>query len=226
MARSARLLELIQILRRQRRPVTALRLAEELGISVRSVYRDIATLNGQGVPVAGSAGVGYLLRPGFLLPPMTFTGDELEAVVLGLALSEEQGDMELARAAIDARAKIAAVLPAEARLALETTGLLVPPRQPPQGGEPHLATLRLAMREERRARLAYTDLKGQVSQRVVWPVAIGYFDQVRVLVAWCELRAGFRHFRTDRIGVVELLPGRYPRRRAMLLAEWQTADRN
>jgi len=221
MTRAARLLDLIQLLRRHRRPVTARRLADELRISTRSLYRDIATLQGQGVPVEGAAGLGYVLRPGFLLPPLTFTGDELEAVAIGLQWSAQQGDAVLAAGARDALAKIAAVLPEEARLALDTTGLVVPPRAAASRPEPHLATLRKAIRHERRAQLAYTDLREKSSTRVVWPVAIGFFDSARVLVAWCELRGDFRHFRVDRITAAQLLPTPPPRRRAALLSEWR-----
>jgi predicted DNA-binding transcriptional regulator YafY len=221
MTRAARLLDLMQVLRRHRRPVTAQTLAAELHISARTMYRDIATLQGQGVPIEGAAGLGYVLRPGFMLPPLTFTGDELEAVAIGLQWSAQQGDHVLAAAARDALAKIAAVLPAAARIALDTTGLLVPPRAAASAPDPHLGTLRRAIRDERRAQLTYTDLRGNVSTRTVWPVVIGFFDSARVLAAWCELRSDFRHFRIDRITEVQVLPAPLPRRRAALLDEWR-----
>jgi len=221
MSRTARLLELMQLLRRHRRPVTAATLAEKLRISVRSVYRDVATLQQQGVPIDGEAGLGYLLRPGYVLPPLTFTQDELEALVLGLRWSGVQDDAPLAAAAHDALAKIAAVLPGEARIAMQTSGLLVPGRRPGTPPDDRLTLVRRAIRDERKLRLDYVDLKGHPSTRTVWPIALGFFEKVRMLVAWCELRGGFRHFRADLIGAAAPLPEPLPRRRAVLLAEWR-----
>lgn len=223
MSRAGRLLELLQSLRRHRRPVTAAALAAELGVSERTVYRDIATLVGRGVPVEGEAGLGYVLRPGFLLPPLMFGEEELEALVLGLRWVAGQGEaVALARAAQDALAKIAAVLPEAAREALPHVGLLVPPAGP--AGAVGLALLRQAIRAERPLRLHYADAADRRSERVVWPLALAFFDQVRVLVAWCELRHGFRHFRCDRMLGAEPLEGRYPRRRRLLLAEWRASE--
>lgn len=213
----------MQLLRRHRRPVTAAALAEKLGISPRSVYRDIATLQGQGVPIDGEAGLGYVLRPGYVLPPLTFTHDELEALVLGLRWSGVQEDAPLAEAAHDALAKIGAVLPAEARIAMQTSGLLVPGRREGISSDGRLTLVRPAIRDERKLRLDYTDLKGRSSERIVWPIALGFFEKVRMLVAWCELREGFRHFRADLIRAATPLPEALPRRRAMLLAEWRKA---
>jgi predicted DNA-binding transcriptional regulator YafY len=224
MSRSARLLELMQLLRRHRRPVTAATLATQLGISVRSVYRDVATLQGQGVPIDGEAGLGYLLRPGYVLPPLTFTQDELEALVLGLRWSAKQGDGPLTSAAVDALAKISSVLPAGARVAMENSGLLVPARASDGAGDAHLPVIRRAIRDERKLRIAYTDLKGQASERTVWPLALGFFEHVRMLVAWCELRSGFRHFRTDLIGTATALTDPLPRPRTEVLAQWRAAN--
>lgn len=220
MSRSARLLDLMQALRRRRRPVTAARLAEELGVSPRTLYRDIATLVAQGAPIAGEAGLGYVLRPGFFLPPLMFGEEEADALMLGLQLVAARGDDALARAAEDASAKIAAVLPPEIGAATETNGLLVPD----SARTPHLDAIRRAMRAEQRLRLRYTDAKGAATARVVWPVAIGFFETMAVLAAWCELRADFRHFRLDRIAAAEALGERYPRRRRVLLAEWRAQE--
>jgi len=128
MSRSARLLELIQALRRRRRPVAAAMLAGELGVSLSTVYRDVATLVARGAPIEGEAGLGYVLKPGFFLPPLMFGEDEADALILGLRLVAERGDPELARAADDALAKIAAVLPPEMEEAAETSGLLAGPK--------------------------------------------------------------------------------------------------
>jgi predicted DNA-binding transcriptional regulator YafY len=219
MSRAARLLALMQALRRRRRPVTATALAGELGVSARTLYRDIATLVAEGAPIAGEAGIGYVLRPGFFMPPLMFGTDEQDAVMLGLALVAERGDETLAAAARDALAKIASVLPDGA--ADEESGLLAGPRD---AGAPHLATLRRAIRAERKLHLHYVDKEGAGSARVVWPVAIGFFEAAEVLVAWCELRADFRHFRLDRIADAELAEERYPRRRRILLADWRARE--
>ena len=221
MSRSARLLELIQALRRRRRPVAAAMLAGELGVSLRTVYRDVATLVAQGAPIEGEAGLGYVLKPGFFLPPLMFGEDEADALILGLRLVAERGDPELARAADDALAKIAAVLPPEMEEAAETSGLLAGPSA---AAAPHLAILRGAMRAEEKLRLRYTDKKGAETERTVWPVALGFFGEAEVLAAWCETRRDFRHFRLDRIAAAEASGQRYPKRRRVLLAEWRMQE--
>lgn len=221
LSRSARLLDLLQALRRRRRPVTAATLAGELGVSPRTLYRDVATLVAQGAPIEGEAGIGYVLRRGFFLPPLGFTADEVDALILGLRLVARRGDEALEAAARDALAKIEAVLPPEAAEAAEASGLLAGPGTP----TPHLATIRRALAAEARLRLRYTDKAGAATERTVWPVAIGFFEAAEVLVAWCETRADFRHFRLDRIASAEPAGGRAPRRRRVLLADWRAAQR-
>jgi len=218
MSRSARLLALMQTLRRRRRAATAEELAGELGISTRTLYRDIATLVGEGAPIEGAAGLGYVLRPGFFLPPLMLGEEEVDALLLGLKLVGQRGDAALCRAAEDALAKIIAVLPPERENATDS-GLMVPSEQP--DGTAHMAVLRQAIRREQRLHLRYTDLKGQESTRIVWPVAIGFFAAVEVMIAWCETREDFRHFRLDRIAMAAPSEGRYLRRRRVLLAEWR-----
>ena len=217
MSRSARLLDLVQTLRRHRRPVTAAHLADELGTSLRTIYRDIDTLRGQGAPIEGEAGVGYVLKPGFVLPPLMFGVTEVDALILGLRLVGQRGDPDLARAAEDALAKIVAVLPREMEDLVETSGLLAGPAN--REAKVFLSDLREAIRSESKVRLCYTDRRGVVSERVVWPVALGFFEAAAVLAAWCEARGAFRHFRLDRIGAAEALGQRYPTRRRVLLAE-------
>jgi predicted DNA-binding transcriptional regulator YafY len=213
-------LALLQALRRRRRAVSAAVLAQELGVSVRTIYRDVATLAERGAAVEGAAGVGYRLRPGFFLPPITLDEDELDALVLGLRWVSRRSDAALARGAEDALAKILAVLPAASEDPLAASGLIVG-----GGAEPaHLAALRRAMRQERKLHLAYADAAGVATERTVWPVAIGFLHAGEVLAAWCELRQGFRHFRLDRIVRAEVSPDRYPRRRPVLLADWRLAD--
>jgi len=221
MSRSARLLDLIQLLRRHRRPVSGRTLAGEMGISIRTLYRDIATLQGQGAPIEGEAGLGYVLRPGFMLPPLMFTDEEIEAIVLGSRWVAKQPDSRLSAAATDALAKIAAVLPDDLREELDASTLLVGPAAGAVEGI-DLSLVRQAIRNERKLGFLYRDAGGAASERMVWPFALGFFDKVRVVVAWCEARQDFRHFRADRISGLNATDIRYPRRRQALLREWRT----
>ncbi|MCW3479508.1 YafY family transcriptional regulator [Neisseriaceae bacterium JH1-16] len=224
MSRAERLLDLIQLLRQYRYPVSGAVLAEALGVSLRTIYRDIATLQAQGARIDGEPGLGYLLRPGFLLPPLMFSDEELEALVLGSRWVADRADDALGAAAHSALAKIAAVLPDDLRHDLDTNALLIGPGAPLPAAEADLAVLRQAIRRERKLVLDYRDQHGTTSQRIVWPVALAFFDRVRVLVAWCELREGFRHFRTDRIAALNPSDQRYPRRRQALLRDWRESQ--
>ncbi len=224
MSRAERLLDLMQILRRHRQPVSGNALATELGVSLRTLYRDIATLQGQGAGIEGEPGVGYILRPGFLLPPLMFTEEEVEALALGSRWVVDRGDSRLAGAARNALAKIAAVLPPDRREGMDASTLLVGPGEPIAAGDAELAAIRHAIRSEHKLELLYRDGRGSDSRRVVWPFALGFFDRVRVVVAWCELRQSFRHFRTDRIVALTATDTRYPRRRHAMLKEWRAAE--
>lgn len=225
MSRSRRLLELVQTLRRHRHPVTAAHLAETLGVSVRTLYRDIDTLRAEGAPIEGEAGLGYVLRPGFLLPPLMFSEDEIESLALGLRWVIDRTDGAMALAARDALAKIAAVLPQDMRAVAAGSGLILPPVAQPSMAEARLPDLRRAIRSERRVRIRYADGNGAESARVIWPFALAFFEQVRVVVAWCELRQGYRHFRADRIAALEVFEDRYPHRRHALMKDWQQAEK-
>ena len=225
MSRADRLLRLVQVLRRYRQPVSAQALADELEVSVRSVYRDVQTLRGEGATIEGEPGVGYVLRPGFLLPPLMFTDEELEALVLGLRFTVELADADLGRAATDVVAKLRAVLPKDLRTVVDEMALLAgpTPERPPEHIE--LAVVRRAIREQHKARLTYVDERGARSERVVWPLGLGFFQRARVLVAWCETRADFRSFRSDRIEHWETLSARLPKSRAALLRQWRERER-
>ncbi|MDB5469755.1 MAG: Transcriptional regulator [Caulobacter sp.] len=222
LSRAQRLLDLIQALRRHRRAVAGAVLAEELGVSLRTLYRDIDTLKAQGAHIEGEAGVGYVLRSGFMLPPLMFSEEEIEALVLGSRWVSQRADGALAKAAQNVLAKIGAVLPEDLKAGIEASGLLIGPGKPIAAGGAELAALRQAIRSERRMRIAYADEAGSVTSRTVWPFVLAFYDRVRVVAAWCEMRQGYRHFRTDRITVLEVTPQRYPRRRAALLKEWRT----
>ncbi|WP_371348065.1 helix-turn-helix transcriptional regulator [Ancylobacter sp. IITR112] len=221
MSRSERLFDLLQVLRRHRRPVSGRVLADEIGVSLRTLYRDIAALQAQGATIEGEAGIGYVLRPGFLLPPMMFPAEEIEALVLGSRWVAERGDRRLAEAALSALARIGAVLPAELRAEMDAAALFVAPGAPIPVDTIDAAVLRKAIRTERKLALAYQDAGGAASERVIWPFALAFFDQVRLLIGWCELRGDFRSFRTDRIARAELMEARYPSRRAELIRQWK-----
>ncbi len=200
-------------------------MAAELGINLRTLYRDIGTLHEQGASIEGEPGLGYVLRPGFMLPHLIFSEDEIEALVLGSRWVADRGDARLGDAARSALTKIAAVLPNELRNSLDGSALLVVPGIDIKSGDTELQQIRQAIRTERMLEIQYCDLKGMDSfRRIWWPFALGYFDHVRILVAWCELRLGFRHFRTDRISSLEMLDQRYPRRRQVLLKEWREIE--
>jgi predicted DNA-binding transcriptional regulator YafY len=222
MSRAQRLLELVQVLRRYRRAVAGSILAQEVGISLRTLYRDIDTLRAQGAPIDGEAGVGYMLRPGFMLPPLMFSEEEIEALVLGSRWVSERADGPLGRAARNVLAKIGAVLPDDLKDSIDASGLLIGPGEPIAAGDAELATIRHAIRSERRMHIAYGDEQGSATERTVWPIALAFFDRTRVVVGWCELRENYRHFRTDRITALTVMPTRYPRRRVALMKEWRT----
>lgn len=224
MSRAERLLDLVQILRRHRNPVSGGTLARELNISLRTLYRDIATLQAQGARIDGEPGLGYVLRPGFMLPPLMFSEEEIEALVLGSRWVAKRGDTRLAAAARDALAKIAAVLPPDLRNELDASTLLVGPDTPVAAGDAELASIRQAIRAERKLDITYRDQADKESRRRIWPFAIGFFERARVVAAWCELRRGFRHFRTDRIATIAQTDIRYPRRRQVLVKEWRLAE--
>nr|WP_316655840.1 YafY family protein [uncultured Gellertiella sp.] len=221
MARARRLLDLLQLLRSHRYPVAGQVLADTLGVSLRTVYRDIATLQGEGADIEGEPGIGYVLRPGFMLPPLMFTREEIEALVLGSRWVARRTDDALAHAAGQALAKITAVLPEEMRDHLASTHLLIGPAPSPRAGKIDLAPIRAAIRQEKILHLGYRDEGGNLTERDIWPFALGFFEQVRVVIAWCVLRSSFRHFRTDRIEQLEVRAERYPRHRQSLLKAWR-----
>jgi predicted DNA-binding transcriptional regulator YafY len=225
MSRAERLLELMQVLRRHRHPVSGAVLARELDISLRTLYRDIASLQSQGAHIDGEPGMGYVLRPGFMLPPLMFSEDEIEALVLGSRWVADRADSELAAAARNVLAKVGAVLPPDLRHELDSSALLVGPGAAIAAGDAELPKIRRAIRGQRKVQIRYRDLKGEETERVIWPFAVGFFDRVRVVVAWCELRVGLRHFRTDRIVSLAVSKTAYPRARQALLKEWREQQR-
>ena len=225
MRRADRLFQIIQILRRTSNPVTAEALAAELGTSKRTVYRDIADLIGQRVPIQGEAGVGYVLRAGMDLPPLMLTPDEIEAAVLGAQWVARHSDATLARAAADLIAKIGAVVPEQLRPYVLEPATDTPPARNLAADGLDMARVRAQIHAGRKIALRYRDEQGRESERVVWPVTVGYLETVRHLIAWCELRQDFRSFRTDRVTAAGFLDERYPERPGALRAKWRRALR-
>jgi len=221
LSRAARLLDLLQVFRRYRHPVSGAVLAEELGVSLRTIYRDIDALKAQGAAIDGEAGVGFVLKPGFMLPPLMFSEDEIEALVLGSRWVAERADQPLGAAARNALAKIGAVLPPDLRAGLDESTLLVGPGAPLSAGESELPRIRDAIRRQRKLTIAYADVNGVSTERVIWPIALAFFDRTRVIVAWCELRNDFRHFRADRVVSLNIETTIYPQRRAALMKQWR-----
>jgi predicted DNA-binding transcriptional regulator YafY len=221
MRRADRLLRVIQLLRRHRRPVTGARMAEELEVSLRTLYRDIANLITDGVPIRGEAGVGYVLGEGYDLPPLMFKSDELEAIMLGLSWVARRGDLALQRAAQDVVAKVGTVLPEALRPFFYDAPLITPPSYNIAPERIDVGMVRAAIRGQHKLSIDYADEIGSSTQRVIWPIAISYFDVQRLIVAWCEMRQGFRHFRTDRISEMQRLEQKYREPRLKLLARWK-----
>lgn len=222
MDKTERLFALLDSLRRRRSPITAETLADEQQVSVRTIYRDVQTLIGLGAPIEGEAGLGYVLRPGFFMPPLMFTPVELEALVLGARWVQTLPDGELGAAARNALAKIATASNDDLRARIDDPGLW-----PVNLGQyeskprtPILERAREAMRTERAVHLEYEDLEARATSRVIWPVQIAYFEKKEVVVAWCCLRAAYRVFRTDRIKAFELTAQPYDRPRRELTDLW------
>ncbi len=221
MRRADRLFQIVQILRRLSRPVTADAIAQELEVSKRTVYRDIADLIGQRTPIRGEAGVGYVLEDGFDMPPLMLTQEEVEAAVLGAQMVVARGDPALRRAAQDLIAKIGAVIPEALRpLVLEpATRAASNWRTTPDNVD--MVQVRAAIRAGHKLILTYRDEQEAESQRTIWPFAVGYHETTRLIVGWCELRQDFRSFRTDRVAGAEFTDARYPERPATLRARWR-----
>lgn len=177
MSRSERLLALIQVLRRHRRPVSGADLAREMSVSVRTIYRDIQSLVAGGAPIDGEAGVGYVMRPGFTLPPLMFTEEEVEVIVLGSRMVAASTDARLADAARDALAKITAVLPDGRADDVAALGLLSAPRPPDTPDGVDLARLRQAIRAERKVWITYGDEVGNRTERRIWPISLTFYDR-------------------------------------------------
>ncbi|AKT42049.1 helix-turn-helix transcriptional regulator [Chondromyces crocatus] len=220
MDRILRLFGLMDSLRRHREPVTAQELAREHRVSARTVYRDIQLLQALGAPVGGEAGLGYVLRPGFFLPPLMFSVEELEAAVLGARWVEQLPDAELSAAATNVLSKLTAAVPKHLADRIGDTGLWAAVGNTSTAPAPILGVVRRAMREERGLSIRYQSRAGATSERIVLPVQLAYFETHQVFAAWCCLRSAFCHFRLDRLQHAELTEQRFHKRRVDLAAEW------
>ncbi len=221
MRRADRLFQIIQVLRRSTRPLTAEAIAAELETSKRTIYRDIADLMAQRVPIRGEAGIGYVLDGGFDMPPLMLTTDEIEAAVLGAQWVIGAGDPALARAAQDLIAKIAATVPDRLRPFVLEPAVGAPPAWDIKIDTIDIARLRAWCQSGHKVALRYRDERDQITERTVWPFLVGYRQTTRMLVAWCELRDDFRMFRADRVVEAAFLDERYAARPAVLRARWR-----
>ena len=224
MRRADRLFHIIQLIR-GRRLTTAAYLAQRLEVSERTIYRDVADLQTQGVPLEGEAGVGYRLGAGFDLPPMMFTQDEAKALVASVRLAQAWLDPALATGAQDALGKILSVLPVDARVAAEALAVYAPAGGLPQPAQVALQTLREAVQERRKVFLNYRDLSDKPSERTVRPLGCFYWGKVWTLAAWCEQRSDFRSFRVDRVTYVRRLDDRFRDEPGRTLADLARLDK-
>jgi predicted DNA-binding transcriptional regulator YafY len=219
MRRADRLFDIIQTLRTAKKPMTAAMLAEELEVTVRTIYRDVATLQARRVPIEGEAGVGYVLRRGFDLPPLMFTVEEIEAVTVGARLVQRLRDRELQAAARRVLDKVTVVLPEGLRSHLDRPFYVSRGEAAdPKGID--IAELRGAIRDQRKMRIAYVDEKHQRTRRTIWPLAMAYYVDVTLVGAWCELRKDLRNFRVERIENARMLMDQFQDPQGKLLAQW------
>ena len=223
MRRADRLFELIQLLRRTRRAVTAAQLAETLEVAPRTVYRDIAALMAMRVSIDGAAGVGYVMRPGYDLPPLMFDREEVEAIAVGLQLLGRTGDKGLLAAGRRAGAKIAGVLPERREDEFDDGRFVVSDSGAPAAAG--MDVLRAAVRNARRLALTYRDERRRTTERICLPLAVVYYVEATVLAAWCELREDFRHFRADRIVACHETGDSFAGQAPRLRRDWHAGDR-
>ncbi|MEO0543885.1 MAG: YafY family protein [Pseudomonadota bacterium] len=198
MRRADRLFQIVQYLRGGRL-VTAQQLAERLEVSERTIYRDIADLQSTGVPIDGEAGVGYIMREGFDLPPLMFSRDEIVAIVAGARMLKAVGGIEMAKAAEEALVKIEAVLPETERARLGKVAIRAPFRYIPEHVRRALDTIETATEERRVIRFGYEDANNQRTEREIQPLGLWFWTNAWTAVGWCRMREDFRMFRVDRM---------------------------
>jgi predicted DNA-binding transcriptional regulator YafY len=225
MRRSDRLFDIIQMLRTSAQPVTAAAMAVRLEVTPRTVYRDIATLQARRIPIDGEAGVGYVLRKGFDLPPLMFTVDEIEAIAVGARMVRRLRDPKLREAADSVFAKVTVVLPEALRAHLVSAPIYVSEGSAAAPGV-DMAELRAAIRDSRKVHIAYADESGRRSHRTIWPIAMAYYVDATLIGAWCELRADYRNFRVERIASSKVLDEHFSQDNGRLFAEWSALPKD
>lgn len=206
--RTIRLFSILDTLRSRRSAVPAAMLADLLGVTERTIYRDMATLKAMGAPIRGEGGVGYILERGYFLPPMQFDSDELDVILLGIRMVKARGDADMRETAERVLGKLGAVL-SEGERSLNRPLLAVGKAASAQGQDT-LTPLRDAIRNRRKVHLGYSDMQDRVSDRLTRPLGLTAFESVWVLTAWCEMRDGFRNFRLDRIKAYQITDTRFP----------------
>jgi predicted DNA-binding transcriptional regulator YafY len=220
MRRSDRLFDIIQRLRTAPQPTTAAMLAGELEVTVRTVYRDIATLQARRVPIEGAPGIGYVLRKSFDLPPLNFTIDEIEAIAVGARMVHRLKDPKLQEAAQSVLAKVTVAVPERLRPHIADAPIYVSPGMTAEAQGADLAEVRAAIRDSRKLYIAYADEQGRRTNRTIWPIAMAYYVDVTLVGAWCELRADYRNFRVERIASSRVLEEHFDQDNGRLFREW------
>ena len=198
-------------------------MARKLEVNQRTIYRDIVSLQGMSVPIYGEAGIGYVMRAGYDLPPLMLDVDEVEALVVALSLLGRTGDKGLKAAALSIRSKIASVLPSPAKSPIDQPSLHVSTWGVSEPDHVDVALLRRAIRDERRLSIVYRDDRACITERIIKPIAMIYYVEVINVVAWCELRQAFRQFRADRLRSCVLLDARFTGEGDGLRAAWMKA---
>ena len=202
MRRADRLFQLMLLLQ-EGHVRTAQYLAEKLEVSERTVYRDIGDLIGSGIPIDGEAGVGYLLRDEYRLPPLMFTGEELKALALGAQMVRTWSDEKMASTTATAIRKIESILPEKLKKETQLEAIQVPDFGVTKHLKENLERVRLATDENRKLLIGYRSLQDEETERVIWPMMLYFWGNKWTLGAWCELRENFRSFRVDLIGHIE-----------------------
>ena len=226
MRRSDRLFDIIQRLRTASKPVTAAMLAADFEVTPRTVYRDVATLQARRVPIEGEAGVGYVLRKGFDLPPLMFTIDEVEAIAVGARLVHRLKDPKLQEAARTVLSKVTEVVPERLRPHVADTPIYVSPGMAAEAQGADLAEIRAAIRDSRKLYIAYADEQGRRTNRTIWPIAMAYYVDATLVGAWCELRADYRNFRVERIQASKVLEEQFGQGNGRLFREWSALPKH
>jgi predicted DNA-binding transcriptional regulator YafY len=220
MRRSDRLFDIIQQLRTASQPTTAATLAAALEVTVRTVYRDVATLQARRVPIEGAPGIGYVLRKSFDLPPLNFTIDEIEAIAVGARMVHRLKDPTLQEAARSVLAKVTVAVPERLRPHIADAPIYVSPGMTAEAQGADLAEVRAAIRDSRKLYIAYADEQGRRTNRTIWPIAMAYYVDVTLVGAWCELRADYRNFRVERIASSRVLDEHFDQDNGRLFREW------